>query len=391
MLRFGTGAITLAKIAILARLLSPEQFGQFSLVSIALGLSEAVTETGINVTILQSKRSVEYFLNTAWVVAICRGLLIGSLMVLLGLGMSQYYADSSLSALVALAALIPVIKGLINPAIVGLRKELKFFADSSFRFSLVVVDALLAVTLSLMMPTVTALILSIIAAAAFEVALSFAALSLRPRFAVIPSRLHEILHNGKGITLASALTYLNENIDNLIVGKLLGTYTLGLYHNSYRLGHKANAELASAANHGLFPVFSKIGDDPIRLQRAFARTSVIVIGLASLASLPLIVFPEFFVQLVLGTQWLAAAPALPWLTAAGLVQAVHVVGYSLLITKKQYRWLNAHQLGTVTLTITALVLMCPPFGLTGAGIAIFAGRFALLPVLLYSIRLSLRA
>jgi lipopolysaccharide exporter len=388
-LKGATGVVTLGKIAILARLLSPEQFGQFSLVSIALGLSEAVTETGINVTILQSKHSIEYFLNTAWVVAICRGLLIGCLMVLLGLGMSSYYSDDSLAILVAVAALIPVIKGLINPAIVDLRKQLQFFADSSFRFSLIVVDAALAIALSLMMPSVTALILAILGTAVFEVVLSFAAFKLRPKFSIVPSRLQEIFRNGKGLTIATALTYLNENLDNLIVGKLLGTYNLGLYHNGYRLSHKPNTELAGAANHGIFPVFSKIGDDSLRLRRAFSRTSILLLSLVILASLPLILAPDFFVLLVLGQQWISVAPAIPWLTAAGIVQAVHVVAYSALITKKWYSLLNVHQLATVLITSTALLVLSVPYGIAGAGIAIFLGRITILPVLLFGVHKSI--
>lgn len=389
-LKGATAFVTLAKIAVLARLLSPDQFGQFSLVSIALGLSEAVTETGINVTILQSKHAVEYYLNTAWVVAICRGLLIGSLMVILGLVMGQYYQDENLAFLVALAAVIPVIKGWINPAIISLKKDLKFFADSSYRFSLIVVDAVLAIILSLMLPSVAALILAMIGTALFEAVLSFGMFALRPRFVVVPSRLREILHNSKGLTLASALTYLNENLDNVIVGKLLGTFDLGLYHNGYRLGHKPNAELAGAANQGIFPVFSKIGEDTQRLRRAFIRSSMIVLVIVSVASLPLLLFPSFFVSLVLGSQWLAIVPALPWLTAAGLVQAVHVLGYSVLITKRAYRVLNIHQLGTVLVTSLALVLLAPSYGVLGAGIAVFLGRAVLLPLLLLGVKQRLR-
>ncbi len=389
-LKAATAGVTLAKIAVLARLLTPEQFGQFSLVSIALGLSEAITETGINVTILQSKQSVEYFLNTAWVVAIVRGLLIGCLMILLGLLMSQYYGDATLSLLIAVSALIPVIKGFINPAIIHLRKEFRFFADSSFRFSMIVVDALLAIVLSLFMPSVSALILSLVGAALFEVGLSFAVFKLRPKFAVVPSRLREILANSRGLSVATALTYLNENLDNLIVGKLLGTYNLGLYHNGYRIGHKPNAELARAANHGIFPVFTKIGDDTARLRRAFFRTGSLIMMGTVIASLPLVLFPELMITIVLGSQWLAIVPAVPWLTAAGLLQATHVLGYSVLITKKSYSLLNLHQLSTVVLISVLLLILCPLYGIVGAGMALFFGRVVVAPFLVYSLHRNLR-
>ena len=126
--------VVLFKISVLARLLSPEDFGLFSLVMIALGIIEASTETGVNLTIINSKQSLNYFLNTAWVIAIVRGFLIGILMVAVGLLMSNYFGEPELSWLVALAALVPVIKGFINPAIISLRRSYDFSATLSIGF-----------------------------------------------------------------------------------------------------------------------------------------------------------------------------------------------------------------------------------------------------------------
>ncbi|MBT4681265.1 MAG: oligosaccharide flippase family protein, partial [Candidatus Pacebacteria bacterium] len=121
--------ISLAKISVLARLLSPDDFGLFSLTIIALGLSEAAAQTGINITILQSKRSVSYFLDTAWVISIARGFVIAIMMIIIGFGLGNYFDNPQLISLVSLASLIPVIKGLINPYIISMRKNLKFFND----------------------------------------------------------------------------------------------------------------------------------------------------------------------------------------------------------------------------------------------------------------------
>src|SRR5258708_5364169 len=85
--------VTAVKIFALARLLTPTDFGLFSLVAIAIGLIEATTETGINTTIVQSAKSVHYFLDTAWVIAIFRGLVISIVMIGLGFFMQQFYQE----------------------------------------------------------------------------------------------------------------------------------------------------------------------------------------------------------------------------------------------------------------------------------------------------------
>jgi len=110
-LKFVSAALVIGKIAVLSRLLTPEDFGIFAIVAIALGLVEASTQTGVNTTILQSNRSISYYLDTAWVIAIVRGLIIAIVMTVLGFGLSIYYEKESLRFLVAIAALVPLIKG----------------------------------------------------------------------------------------------------------------------------------------------------------------------------------------------------------------------------------------------------------------------------------------
>jgi O-antigen/teichoic acid export membrane protein len=121
------------RVAVLARLLTPSDFGLFSLTVIALGLTESITETGINTIIIQSEKPLKYWLNSAWFVAILRGFGIAGLMIVLGVGMKFFYQETQILPLVVLAALVPAIKGFINPAIVSLHKGLHFFADSLYQ------------------------------------------------------------------------------------------------------------------------------------------------------------------------------------------------------------------------------------------------------------------
>ncbi len=291
-LKFAMAGLTVLKISILARLLSPDQFGVFSLAMIALGLSEATTQTGVNITLLQSKKPIAYFLNSAWVIAIFRGILIGLIMIGMGYGFELYFKQPSLFELVTITALVPVIKGFINPAIIGMRKELKFFHESMYHFTLSVVEAILAIFLALQFHSVDALIYSMIGAATLEVIISFTFFKLKPRFEYMVQRGSIILRSATWLSLSSIMSYLNDNVDDFIVGSTTGTHSLGLYHNGYALSHRANYDLAQSANHGTFPIFAKIADDTNRLRRAFLKTLFSTIIVVSIFSLPLILFSQ---------------------------------------------------------------------------------------------------
>ncbi|AKM81519.1 MAG: Polysaccharide biosynthesis protein [Candidatus Pacebacteria bacterium GW2011_GWF2_38_9] len=389
--RILTTGLSFLKIFILARLLGPEQFGLFSLVMIALGVTESITQTGVNITMLQSKQPIKYFLDTAFVIAIIRGFLIGSLMILMGYLMSNYYNEPSLFPMISIVALVPIIKGFINPAIISWQKNFQFARDSFYSSLRVTIEMLAQIVLALALHSVWALCLGVIVGALFEVTLSFLMLKERPVFHYIKSRGEAIFKNAKWLSLGSLLSYLNDNIDDFLLGKIVGTYQLGIYHNAYALSHKTNYELSKSAYHGVMPIFSKIAqeNERVRLKRAFFKSMFSTLLIASLISLPLILFPKLLVDLILGEKWLEAINILPLLALAGLIHTVANMTYALIIAKKQYFYMNLHMIASLVLMILGIIYLGNIHGLVGAVLGIVLARAVALPIALLGVKKSL--
>mgnify|MGYP002348148393 FL=1 len=383
--------LSLLKIFILARLLNPEQFGIFSLVMITLGVTESLTQTGINTTILQAKQSVAYFLDTAFVIAIIRGFAIASLMILGGYIMSNYYQQSELLPMIAVASLVPIIKGFINPAIVSWQKNLVFAKDSLYTLLRSSIEIFAQIILAYLLHSSWALVLGAIVGAVFEVTLSFIMLKERPIFRLVKSRAQIILQNGKWLSLSSLLNYLNDNVDDFLLGKILGIHQLGIYHNAYAMSHKANYELSKSAYHGILPIFSKIiqNQEIQRLKRAFYKSFFSTLLIVSLLSIPLIFFPKVLVELFLGAQWLEVTQILAALTLAGLVQTMANLCYALIIARKKYLYLNTHMFVSLFLTVSGMLIFAPSHGLVGAVNALFLARFLALPIVFFGAKKSL--
>lgn len=385
MLKISSALVTLLKISILARLLTPDDFGLFSLTVIALGMSEAAAQTGINLTILQSKRSMSYFLDTAWVISIARGFIIAIMMTLVGFGLGQYFDNQQLVWLVGLTSLVPVIKGFINPSIITLRKELRFFRDSLYHFSLVVAEGVVAVVAGLFFKSVLALIAGLIGAAIFEVIISFRFFPLKPRFRYLRSRAKLVLDNARWLSIASLLGYLNDNLDDFVLGKMVGTHQLGIYHNAYALSHKANYDLARSVHWGTLPIYTRMLAQPSRLKKANLKTIAWTGLLLTLTSMPLFLFPELMVNIILGSQWLAAVPLIKWLTLAGIIHSLALLSYTLFMAQSSYKLLNSHQLVNLVLTIGLMIYWGQQQGLIGAVVGLVVGRALALPIIIYAI------
>jgi len=384
-LKFVSAALVIGKIAVLSRLLTPEDFGIFAIVAIALGLVEASTQTGVNTTILQSNRSISYYLDTAWVIAIVRGLIIAIVMTVLGFGLSIYYEKESLRFLVAIAALVPLIKGFINPSLILLQKEFLFLREALLKIGLLVAEILVATVIAFYLQSVLALIVGLIAAALLEVFLSFKLFADRPSFFFRTSRAKEILINAKGLSPAALLSYILDNVDDLIVGKIVGAYQLGLYHNAYSLAHKPNYDMSKALGHSVFPVYTKIVDDRIRLRKAFVKSSLAFMGFAFFVTLPAIIFPTQLVAIVLGEQWLSVASVLPLLAIAGLLHSGNNLVYNLLMATKRYAILNMHLFFSMITLIGSLIYFVNLNGLIGSGQALLVARGITLPILIFGL------
>jgi O-antigen/teichoic acid export membrane protein len=355
---------------------------------IAIGLTESFTQTGINTTIVQSKKDINYFLNTAWVIAIIRGFLIGLIMLGLALLMSNFYQEDLLVPLIIVATLIPIIKGFINPAIAQWQKNFHFGKEGLYHAIHLTSEVLIQIALAFVLRSVWALLGGVILAALVEVIVSFLMNPQHPKFHYQSDRARHIFGNSKALMLASVFAYLNDNADDFLIGKMLNSHQLGIYHNSYSLSHKVNYELSKSAHHGLMPVFSNLhkGEDQLRLKRAF-RNSILSTFLISLVfSLPLIIWPSFFVNLILGEQWLEASQIIGILVLAGVVHSLSNIVYALQIAQKRYLPMNIHLFVSLILMIIGIVILTPNYGLYGACLGILLARVISLPISLLSVK-----
>ena len=182
-LRASTRGLAFIKIAVLARVLLPEQFGLFGIASLALSFLEIVTETGINVFLIQEQSKLEKFLNTAWVVSIVRGVTISLILLLLAPSLSSFFRSPESLGLLYLISVVPVVRGFINPAIIIFRKDLQFNKEFWLRTALYFSDAIVSVLVAVVTRSPSALIWGLIVGSLVEVYFSHRYIAPRPIFA----------------------------------------------------------------------------------------------------------------------------------------------------------------------------------------------------------------
>jgi O-antigen/teichoic acid export membrane protein len=382
-LRVVNRGVTFGKTAILARLLTPAQFGVFGIATLALAFLEVITETGINIFLIQDEGKLEDYLDTAWVVSILRGTLMSLIMLLLSAPVSRFFNSPDSYKVLLLISLVPFVRGFINPSIVKFQKELQFHKEFWFRFAILAVETAVAVTLSFMTRSVFALVWGMFAGVVVELALSFILVKPTPKLAWKSAKVKRVINRGKWVTMAGVFNYLFQNGDNMTVGKLLGEAPLGIYSVAYKISSLPISEISDVFVKVTFPVYVKIAGDVRRLREAFAKT-MIGSGLLVLSAGLLIYFlAEPVVRIVLGSNWLAAIPVVKILSVFGIIKGLAGPSLSLFLAvgKQEYATYTT-LLGILALAIP-IVPLTLKFGLTGTGIAVIVSSVVTLPLIAY--------
>ena len=118
--------MTFLRTAILARILLPSQFGVYGVAVLVLAFLEIITETGINVFLVQLKKEIDEYLDTAWIISIFRGLIVSLLIIFTTPFIVSFFKVPDAQPLLYLVSLVAVIRGFINPSIVKFQKHLEF-------------------------------------------------------------------------------------------------------------------------------------------------------------------------------------------------------------------------------------------------------------------------
>lgn len=382
-LRLSTRLIAFFRIAILARILTPAQFGVFGIAAFALAFVEIVTETGINVFLIQEKKKIDDYIHTAWIVSIIRGIIISVVIILSAPFIASFFNSPESYFLLVLIGAVPFIRGFINPAIIKFQKELEFQKEFWFRLFVFFIDAATAIVLVFLIREPIGLVWGLIAGALLEVALSFLLVKPTPHFVFERERIMRVVGRGKWVTFAGIFDYLFRNLDDMSVGKLLNTSSLGLYQMAYKLSELPITEISVVISKVTFPVFIKISTDSKRLRTAFLKTMIGISGLIIPIGLLLILFPREIIKVALGSQWLDAAAVLQILAVFGIFRALSGSISILFLAVQKQELVSAvafvNMVG-LAITVVPLVLM---LGMVGAGISAIIGSLLGLVVSLY--------
>lgn len=371
-LRIGEQLFNIIRLIILARILLPHDFGLMGIALLTMAFLETFSQTGFEQALIQKKENVESYLNAAWTILVLRGVVLFTILYLIAPYAASFFETPEAKLLIQVIGLAILLKALTNIGIVYFKRELEFNKQFIYQFSGTVADFVTAITAAVILRSVWALILGLVAGQFVRFLMSYLLHSYRPRLSMDLGKMNELFGFGRWILGSSILMFFLMQGDAAFVGKLLGATALGFYQMAYRIANLTATEIGHVINQVTFPAYAKLQDNIPRLREAYLKT----LQLALLVTVPLaggiFVLAPDFTKIFLGEKWMPIARAMQVLALYGTMRAIGATAGALFLSLGRPGILTRIQCGQLMLLAILIYPLTMRWQITGTASAVTA-------------------
>jgi O-antigen/teichoic acid export membrane protein len=313
--------LSLAATLVLARLLTPADFGLMATATTLTGLIGFFNEVGIGAAIVQRKDLREAEVSGCFGIALLFSTVLCAATVLLSWPAAEFMAMPGLQPVLAVLGGAFYFGALNTVHIAMLRRELRLQATIWLGLTAVVVQSLVSIPLALAGWGHWALVGSFFVGQTVATIWYWRVSTWRPTWPLPLREGRALLGYGLNITYTRVMWHLYMNVDKLIVGKLLGASAVGIYDVSRSLASLPTSQITGMVTGIASPVFARMQNDPQRLGAVLLRFTRGLTYLTAPALLGIAVVAPELVAVLLGPKWQAAVLPLQALCVSELVAA----------------------------------------------------------------------
>lgn len=324
---------------ILARLLIPADFGIVAMALIVVGLTQILFEMNVDTAIIQNPKADESYFNTAWTIRIIQSLIVSTLVLAMSPLAAYYYEESRVLLVIQALSFGILINGFSNIGVVTFRKELQFNKEFLFLLFTKLVSFIPTVLLAFLWRNYWALVIGMLSGNIATVIFSYLMHPFRPRFSL--KKFKEVWGFSQWVLIHNIGYYTYTRVDQIIVGGIANSASLGTYSVASELAELPTTELIYPLSRVIVPGYAKLKHDPQRLKAAYLKVLAVVAVFSLPTAAGLAIVADEVVDLILGVKWLEAIPILQWLALYAGLRPIYGTVWNLALALGKTRQLAA--------------------------------------------------
>ncbi|MEQ9640057.1 MAG: lipopolysaccharide biosynthesis protein [Alphaproteobacteria bacterium] len=319
-MRWCIRGLGLISTVILARLLTPLDFGIVAMAMVFVGLLEILLSTGVDQAVIRLQQPTRQDYDSAWTLQLLVGIALGLAIFLAAPAVAAFFARPELELAIQVLSLRAVGLGAVNIGVVEFRRQLDFAKEFRFSVARKVISFAVTLVAAAFLRNYWALIIGMVLAPWLVVALSYAMQPYRPRLSL--RRIVDLWRFTRWLLLANLSDFLRRQFDQFVVGRVAGVTPLANYYMANDIAVLPTVEVVWSTARALLPGYAKLASQPVEIARAYVDTLRMMALLAVPLGTGIAVTADDIVAVLLGDQWTAVGPLMHWLGLAGALMGL---------------------------------------------------------------------
>jgi len=364
----GVKAISLLRILVLARLLTPVDFGLVAIGTTAMGFLLNVTNFGMIPALVQGEEMDEAQYDAAWTIGIVRSLLIAAVMIAAAPLIASIFAEPRAVTFIRILALHPVLEALSSIKLARLNRNLLFRPLSFLHLADGFVDGVVSIAVAMVFG-IWGLVAGMLAGVATTAIGSYILAPHRPRLFLEREAIRPLIRFGRWIFITSLIVMVGSYVLRIVISRQLGAAELGLYYLATQLAFLPAEVAGQVVGNVAFPLYARLQNDIAQATRVFRAIYTSLAALLFPICALIIVLAPSLTREILGPNWAGTEPVIQILALATMIgifgEAVAPVlkGYG-----QPYR-ITLIELIQSGMIISLVWVLTKRFGLVGAALS----------------------
>jgi lipopolysaccharide exporter len=385
-MRWGIKLLGLASTVILARMLSPEDYGIVAMAMLFVGFTNVLADFGADSNILRKQTLDRDFIDSAWSLRIIQGVIVATLLSGVAPLAGIYFNEPRVVWVIWVVAACLLFASFRNIGITLARKNFQFGLEFRYRIADKFLAVVATIVAAFFLGDYRALVIGLAIGYVGGVFLSYAMHPYRPTWNT--SRIRSMWGFSKWLLISGVGSFAARKADQLIAGRIGSAHDLGIYNMGAEIGQMPTSELGPPIMRAFLPTLSAIKNDMGRVRAAVLKTMGAINTLTIGAACGFFAIAEPLTLVMLGEKWINTAPFLAIFAVVGALR-VSVSPFSSLLLLMGRSKLHARMVWVELFAFVAFAaVLAPKLGIIGLAYARLAAVCLYVLTNLYTINTS---
>jgi len=330
---FGTQSVSFVSSIILARLLLPEEFGLIAMITVFMGIGNALLNAGLGESLIRTKDPTEDDYSTVFYFNLVGSLIVYAIIYFSAPWIANFYKQPLLIDIVRWYSIVIVINAFSMIQITRLTKKVDFKTQLKVSLPAMVLSGFFGVVLAFKGFGVWSLVWMAILNSILNLLFLFYNTKWLPSLVFHKDKFKYHFSFGYKLTFSGLLDIVFNNAYNIIIGKYYQPAILGFYDRANKLRNLPVQTLSMIVSRVTYPVFAEFKDDNVRLKSAYKKVMQMLVFIIAPLLLILSALAEPLFRFLFTDKWLQAVPYFQILCWSGILHPIHAFNLNILKVK----------------------------------------------------------